>query len=136
LNQGLAAPLWQLSLAQSYAGLHDEAVASGERLVSVAQRAPAFLGTLGAIYVRAGRLPEARAIEAELDRRSASEYITPYVTGILKGWLGDLDGAFRLLEQAYEERNTLLWVLAREAGSDPLRADPRFDDVVRRIGLR
>jgi hypothetical protein len=62
--------------------------------------------------------------------------VTPLLFGIAKAWLGKIDEAFRLLEIAFEERNTLMWVVARDAGVDPLRADPRFDDLVRRMALR
>jgi eukaryotic-like serine/threonine-protein kinase len=136
LTPSLANPLWTLSVSQSYAGYHDEAIATGERLASLSQRAPAFLGTLGTIYVRAGRMAEARGIEAELERRSAAEYVTPYITGIFKGWLGKVDEAFELLNQAYEERNTLMWVMARDAQTDPVRGDPRFDRLLSKLGLQ
>jgi serine/threonine-protein kinase len=136
LNPALANPLWNLSLSLSYTGQHERAIATGERLVQLSHRAPAFVATLSTIYVRAGRLAEARSIEAELDARSESEYVTPLLFGIAKAWLGKIDEAFRLLEIAFEERNTLMWVVARDAGVDPLRADPRFDDLVRRMALR
>jgi len=136
LNPGLANPLWNLSMALSYAGQHDRAIATGERLVELSGRAPVFLATLIPIYIRAGRLPEAHLVEAELDTRSRSEYVTPYVFGVAKAWLGRVDEAFRLIDIAYEERNILLWACASDAASDPLRSDPRFDDLVRRMALR
>jgi serine/threonine-protein kinase len=136
LNPALANPLWNLSVSLSFSGQHDRAIATGEQLVMVSQRAPAFLSTLITIYVRAGRLDEARAIEAELDHRSKSEYVTPYVFGLAKAWLGKVEEAFLLLEVAYDERNTLLWALASDAGSNPLRSDPRFEELVKRMRLR
>jgi serine/threonine-protein kinase len=136
LNPALANPLWNLSVSLSYAGQHDRAIATGQQLVTVSQRAPVFMATLIPIYVRAKRLDEARAIEAELDARSESEYVTPYVFGLAKAWLGKVEEALRLLEVAYGERNTLLWALASDAGSNPLRSDPRFVDLVKRMRLR
>jgi tetratricopeptide (TPR) repeat protein len=136
LNPSLANSLWNLSLSQSYTVRHERAIATGERLIQLSHRAPAFLATRSTIYVRAGRLAEARAIESELEARSKSEYVTPFVFGLAKAWLGKIDEALRLLEVAYDERNILLWILASDAGSDPLRSDPRFDDLVRRMALR
>ena len=135
LNPGLANPLWNLSLSLSFAGFHDEAMAMGERLATVSQRAPPFLGTLGAIYVMAGRDEDARAIEAELKDRRPSEYVTPYVLGILVAWLGKTDEAFQLLEEAYEEHNILLWILAVDPTSAPLREDPRVRQLIEKMGL-
>jgi tetratricopeptide (TPR) repeat protein len=55
------------------------------------------------------------------------------------GWnarLGDKDKAFEYLEKAYQQRNPLLSLLQVEPTFDPLRDDPRFDELVRRVGLK
>jgi len=55
------------------------------------------------------------------------------------GWnarLGDKDKAFEYLEKAYQQRNPLLYLLQVEPTLDPLRDDPRFDELVRRVGLK
>ena len=49
--------------------------------------------------------------------------------------LGEKDKAFELLDKMYEHRNGRLIWLKVEAGCDPLRSDPRFAAVVRRVGL-
>jgi tetratricopeptide (TPR) repeat protein len=50
--------------------------------------------------------------------------------------LGDKDKAFEYLEKAYQERNPLLYLLQGEPTLDPLRDDPRFDELVRRVGFK
>ena len=50
-------------------------------------------------------------------------------------FLGDEERAFELLEQGYEERDGNLVFLAVDPTFDPLRSDPRFDDLLRRIGF-
>jgi hypothetical protein len=50
-------------------------------------------------------------------------------------YLGDKDRAFGWLDKAYEERSYLMAFLRVIPLADPLRSDPRFDDLVRRIGL-
>jgi serine/threonine protein kinase/Tfp pilus assembly protein PilF len=55
------------------------------------------------------------------------------------GWnarLGDKDKAFEYLEKAYQQRNPLLYLLQVEPPLDPLRDDPRFDELVKRVGLK
>jgi len=51
------------------------------------------------------------------------------------GWLGDKDKAFSLLEKCYTERNTRLIYIRSDPSLDPLRDDPRFGAMLRRIGL-
>jgi hypothetical protein len=55
--------------------------------------------------------------------------------GILYGALGDLNEAFAWLEKAYEERDPQLTYLKAGRRFEPLRHDPRFRELVRRIGL-
>jgi hypothetical protein len=49
--------------------------------------------------------------------------------------LGDKERAFEWLEKAYNDREWYLWLLKQETGVDPIRSDPRFQDLLRRIGL-
>jgi hypothetical protein len=50
--------------------------------------------------------------------------------------VGDLDRAFQALERAYQARSAGLIYLHLDPGYEPLRADPRYKDLVQRIGLR
>jgi hypothetical protein len=52
------------------------------------------------------------------------------------GWLGDLDRAFGFLERAFQMRSAGLIFLHVDPGYKPLRGDPRFDQLVKRIGLK
>ena len=49
--------------------------------------------------------------------------------------LGDADQAFHWLERAFQMRSRRLLYLGRDAVWDPIRSDPRFDELRRRIGL-
>jgi serine/threonine-protein kinase len=61
--------------------------------------------------------------------------LPPYYRAIVYGALGEKDEAFRLLEQAYEERSPLLAVSKVDPKLDPLRDDPRFQDFLRRMNF-
>ena len=96
---------------------------------------PLPLAGLGHAYAAAGDARGARKILRELERLSKERYVCPYdVAGIHAG-LGERDEAFKYLERACEERSSWLIFLAVEPGLDALRADPRFADLLRRIGL-
>jgi hypothetical protein len=67
----------------------------------------------------------------ELNRRG---YVTPVAVANVYTGLGARDQAFEWLEKAYQERSYYLAYLKVSPASDPLRADHRFDDLLRRIG--
>ena len=62
-------------------------------------------------------------------------YIPRIVFAMVCVDLGDRDHAFAWLDRAYEERNYLTSYLKQEIAWDPIRSDPRFKDLVRRVGL-
>ncbi len=63
------------------------------------------------------------------------KYVAPYNIALLYARLGDKDKAFEYLEKAYNERSPLLVAIRCEPDLDALRADIRFADLLRRIGL-
>ena len=88
---------------------------------------------LGAAYAMAGRRKEALAILEKLE--STQPDFGSVAMAVLYTSLGEREKAFAMLEKAYTARNTKLQDLEIEQGLDPLRADPRFKDLLRRIGL-
>jgi DNA-binding winged helix-turn-helix (wHTH) protein/TolB-like protein/tetratricopeptide (TPR) repeat protein len=82
-----------------------------------------------------GRRPEALA---ELDRvmsLSTQRYVAAYDIALIHSALGDIEVAFTWLEKAMEDRSTLVVFLAQEPMFDALRSDPRFGELVARIGV-
>ena len=70
-------PRWPQTVALALDGRFDEAIAAAERVIA-RTRAPIFLGVMGMIYARAGRLADARRLAQELDeRQSRGEYVVP-----------------------------------------------------------
>jgi hypothetical protein len=136
LSPGLANPLWTMSHCLSHLDRHEEAIVIGERLVNVSQRAAIFVGSLGGLYVRAGRLDAALAIEAELDERRSTEYVSPFTLSLLKAALARFDPALDLLAESIEQRDFLLWTAPSLAAEyDTLRGSPRFESLVKKLGL-
>jgi Flp pilus assembly protein TadD len=121
------AHLW-LGRAYSAKGMYREAQAEFEKV-------PDYRGKVFLAYLdgRSGNRREAlKALNDRSNQRSAS----PYPVAIICVGLGEKDQAFAWLERAYEERSfrSLLY-LKVDPIWDPLRSDPRFADLLRRLGL-
>lgn len=93
------------------------------------------LGALGEAYARSGNRSEALKAIEELKERSKQRYVSPHCVAMVYVGLGEKDLAFEWLEKAYEARSEHLGWLKVDARMDPLRSDPRFAELMRRIGL-
>ncbi|GAC1686288.1 MAG: hypothetical protein PVS2B1_06490 [Candidatus Dormibacteraceae bacterium] len=82
------------------------------------------------------RHEEAAEILARLEGESRHHYVRAEAVAIGYAAMGDADRAFLSLERAFEARSAGLILLTIEPGYLPLHNDPRFDELVRRIGLK
>ncbi len=126
---------WILGHTYSANGQHEEAIAASEKAVELSNRTPGALGILGLAYGLAGRKAEANQILNELLKLNESRYVTPAALVNVYIGLGDKDQAFAWLEKAYQEKSNYVVFLKVFPILDPIRSDPRFADLVRRIGL-
>ncbi|MBZ5619895.1 MAG: protein kinase [Acidobacteriia bacterium] len=127
--------LWRLGSAQVTIHDYTSAIATLEKAVQSSNRNPSQLGALGRAYGLAGRRRDADRVLDELLALSRQRYVSPRSIEAAYEGVGDLDKAFEWLEKCYQERaNTMIW-LNVEAQDSPLYADPRFHDLVRRMGL-
>ena len=113
----------------------DPAIQALQKSIPLSGDSPDEPASLGLAYVLSGKSGEARKILEELTQRSKRKYLSPSVIAVLHAALGERDQAFALLDKAYDERDTLLILLEVEPMFDPLRSDPRFADLVRRVGF-
>ena len=106
-----------------------------EKAISLSKGSPAATGVLVRAYAHAGRRSDALRLLAEMKRRSKEGYIPAgaFVNAYLG--LGDNEQAFYWLEQAYKEQSNILQFLKTHPYFDPIRGDPRFAELVRRVGL-
>jgi len=126
---------WTLGHTYAANGQFEQAIAASEKAVNLSERAPGALGMLGLVYGLAGRKSEANKILQELLKLNESRYVTPAALVNVYVGIGDKDRAFEWLEKAYQERSNYLAFLKVLPIADPLRSDPRFADLVRRVGL-
>ena len=122
-------------LVHSQRGAHDAARADIEIAVERSERHPSALGGLGLVFARAGERALAEEVLRELTSRSETEYVPPSLAAGICAALGEVDQAFVWLEKAYTLRSRSLVGLAVAHEFDPLRSDPRYADLLRRIGL-
>ena len=90
---------------------------------------------LGHLEAASGNEQEARRILAELTATRAKRVVSAWGIAVLHASLGDIDEAFKWLETAIEERASGLLLLRVHPRLDPIRKDPRYLPLVRRLGL-
>jgi tetratricopeptide (TPR) repeat protein len=127
-------PHFVLGWAAWYQGRAEEAVAVLEKALSHSREALS-LAYLGHVYGRLGRTEEAERLLAELEQLRIRGQAPPVALATIHAGLGDADAAFGWLETAYRFRDGYLFWVPGAPGLDPLRPDPRFADLVQRVGV-
>ncbi len=112
-----------------------DAIPALKKGVSVSNNSPALIGLLVNAYAQAGRRTEAIRLLNELKRRRQTEYVPTAAFVLAYLGLGDYDQTFFWLEQGYKEQSNILQVMKVFPLFDPIRTDPRFIDLVHRVGL-
>ncbi len=112
-----------------------EATRFGARAAELSGRDPTRLSSFGACLAASGRRDEAEAILAELAALAPRRYVSSLDIAYIQVALGRTDLAFKWLDKAVAERTPFLALLRVDPRADPLRADPRFADLLKRIGL-
>jgi len=97
---------------------------------------PYTLGHLGHAYARAGQRSAAEKLIARLEQNVSRTGIGRYEIALIYAGLENKDQAFQWLEDAYREHDVGLVYLRVDPCLDPLRSDPRFDSLLRRVGLQ
>jgi TolB-like protein/DNA-binding winged helix-turn-helix (wHTH) protein/Flp pilus assembly protein TadD len=123
-------------LAQAYLQKHmnDEAVAELQKAVRLSGDSPTCMANLARAYVASGNRSEAERLLSDLKKRSNGSYSYASEIAVIYAALGEKNQAMSWVEKGYEERFNP-GVLLRP-GFDPLRSEPRFQELVRRVGLR
>jgi len=125
--------LWFFALALEEKGELHEAIAKLKHAVRLSP-APHYKALLGRACALAGERAKAIEILDELKAMSQRRYISPFDLAVVSVGLGDLDAAFQCFEEAYRQRVFRLVELTMPM-FDSLRPDPRWQDLVLRIGL-
>jgi len=128
-------------LAWSYAmkGMYPEALAEYDKIAesdkAVAPENQLVADGLGWVYAVAGRRADALKIAKEMEELSSRSYVDFYQLATIHAGLGAKGEAFRLLEKGYQQRSAGMRYLLIDPFWDNVRSDPRYTDLLRRIGL-
>jgi DNA-binding winged helix-turn-helix (wHTH) protein/TolB-like protein/Flp pilus assembly protein TadD len=122
-----------IGAAYEYSGRYDEAIAAYRRSMELGSTD--LRGYLGRAYAVAGRGGEARRLLDELLEESTRKYVSPYNVAVIYAGLGETDQALAWLEKAYGQRDSNIVNINIAPEFAALRSDPRFVDLLERIGL-
>jgi eukaryotic-like serine/threonine-protein kinase len=124
----------ELGLCYEQLGKFQDAIAEFQRALQLEEN-PQFSGSLIHAYGRSGRRLEAQRELEKLLEAAKTKFVSPYFLATAYAGLGDKDRAFEWLETAYRERVDWMAYLKVDPELDSLRSDPRYADLLRRIGL-
>jgi eukaryotic-like serine/threonine-protein kinase len=126
---------WILGLLFRKTGCYELAVTEAEKAVKLSGGSPLMRAALAHTLGAAGRTKEALQVLDDLTALGKQRYIAPYFFAGIHVGLGENDRAIEYLEKSYEEHSHWLIYLHMDPSMDGLRDNPRFNDMLRRVGL-
>jgi len=116
-------------------GDHEKAIAASQRAYTLSGNAATRAVGLGEAYALGGRKSDAQTVLQQLRQQSANRFVPPLFISRIDLALGEHEQALAHLEEAYQKRDPYLVWLKAERAFDLLRSDPRFKDLLRRVGF-
>jgi len=127
---------WHLGMIYEQEGKYEQAISEHEKAVEFSGGSPRLIAAFGHALALAGKSENALQVIAQLDQISKHGYVSPFELSTIYVALGKNERAFELLDDAYNERSLgITWLKVRPE-FDPIRKDPRFVNLIRRIGLQ
>jgi len=126
---------WILGLVYRKTGRYAMAITEGEKGVVLSGGSLLMRAALAHTYGMANKAREAQETLESLTRLARQKYVAPHFLAGIHIGLGENDHALEYLERAYEEKSHWLIYLHIDPSMDALRDDPRFKDLLRRVGL-
>jgi serine/threonine protein kinase len=126
---------WCLQKAQLAKREFAKAVKAAEVALALSGRSPMAMEVLAVTYADWGKFAEAKAIYEELAARRAQEYVSSFSLAIAASSAGEIDCSFGHLREAVELRDPMLIRAKYAPELARLREDPRFKEVLARMGL-
>ena len=115
--------------------MFEEAIEEIQKTVEISGGIPQSVSSLAHAFAVSGKRNKALKILDDLKEQSRRRYISAYDVAIIYAGLGDRKQVADWLEKAYQERSIGLASIKVDPRFDPLRSDPRLQDLLRRIGL-
>jgi eukaryotic-like serine/threonine-protein kinase len=112
-----------------------QALAEGQKSIELSNRSNASLSLLGHIYGRLRKRIEAEAVIKELQERYTKGDADGRDLAVVYAGLGDKDKAFSWIEKSFSDKSNFLAILRLEPSFESLENDPRWNDLLRRVGV-
>jgi len=135
MDPNFAVAHWHLGLAYEQKQVLDVATEEFKKAISLSGGSPLMRAALGRAYAEAQEKHEANKMLGELNELAKQQYVSAYEVATIYVALGNNEQAFQLLEQAYAEHSFHLIYLNVSPQFKSVRSDPRFQDLVQRLGL-
>lgn len=116
--------------------MYQEAITEAEAVLKATPDSNLGLTEMAYCLALGGRKAEARTILRRLEDRKKNAFVPAYNLAIIHVALGEKDAALQCMQQAYDEHDWALFVLATEPRLDPLRGDPKFQQLAKKLAYR
>jgi serine/threonine-protein kinase len=123
-----------LGLVYEQKGMYEQAIAEVDKPTQ-SKNSTGYLAYMGRVYAVAGRRGEAQKVLNALEERARREQVPATSIAVIYALLGEREQAFAWMERAYEARDEWMVLLKVAPWFDSLRPDPRFTDLLRRMGF-
>jgi len=124
-----------LAAAYGVKGMYDEAIKYGEKALEIGPPLVGYISLMAWCYGLAGKKDKANTLITELIERSKKGYVSSFWVAAGYLGLGDFDKVFEWLEKAFEEQDSNLIYVTVPPSMDPLRSDPRYKQLLVKMGL-
>jgi TolB-like protein/Flp pilus assembly protein TadD len=124
-----------LAMAYFAQGRKAEGLAAHEKALQILQNNMEVTGEMGYAYALAGKRDKALEVLHKIQQRPSRVYASPFGIALIYISLGDNNQAFAWLDKACEARADGLVYLRSDPRLEPLRSDPRFAALIKRVGL-
>jgi serine/threonine-protein kinase len=134
MEPNFAEARFQLALTYEGKRMYEEAAVEYEKSANLFDD-KTMMAWVARAHALAGRRDEAEHFLKELDAMSRERYVSPYFNAMIYAALGDKDRAMEGLERVYQDRSYYVVWLKIDTVFDSMRDDPRFQELLRKIGL-
>ena len=135
MDDNFANSHWNLGLVYSQLKDFPSAVRELQKADTLFRGNPIVLGALGYVYAVSGDQIRARKVLLQLENQARERYVNPEAFALVYAGLGNKDKAVEWLKRAIDDRQGLVTFIKSEPMLDNLRSDPRFEDLLRQMGL-
>jgi adenylate cyclase len=123
-------------LAYEQKAMYEESIAALKTACELTGGIPILIGSLAHACAAAGYLDETQKLLDQLEERSQQRYVEPYARALVYAGLGEADHVFEWLDRSSDDASIWLTFLVKcDPRLNPFRSDPRFRNLLRRMGL-